>query len=330
MGRIAWLFEPGQWKDADNARHTHCHRILTGSLSCNLRSWLNISLNAWNSNDESPTYFVVFHADLHAMREEIGAAYEASRKIIICPDSQTQATMSLAELGVYAAITSPLTPSKLRAAISEVDRKNPQERGTITSSCQDHIILEAQQTTLEDTAMRTEAGNISGDLRNSRTIPIIKPDECAHIEHALVTSTNLDAKLLLVDDNAINLRVVGMYAKKCSKGPFSLASGGQQAIDLFNDAWASSNHDISSAFDIIFLDLSMPEVSGFDVAAAIRCTERSNPCRRRTYIAALTGLVSDKDRRAAFEAGVDEYVTKPATIKDFKNVIANWRIANGA
>jgi CheY-like chemotaxis protein len=72
------------------------------------------------------------------------------------------------------------------------------------------------------------------------------------------------------------------------------------------------------------LDLSMPEVSGFDVAATVRQLEQENGLPR-TYIAALTGLVSDKDRAAAFAAGVDEYVTKPATLKDVQGVVANWR-----
>jgi CheY-like chemotaxis protein len=123
-----------------------------------------------------------------------------------------------------------------------------------------------------------------------------------------------------VDDNAINLKVIGMYAKKCGKRPSVAAAGGQEAIDAFKIASLPTS---TNRFDIILLDLSMPEVSGFDVAAAVRQLERENGLPR-TYIAALTGLVSDKDRAAAFAAGVDEYVTKPATLKDVKGVVANW------
>ena len=329
VGRTAWLFEPGQWKDPYNARHTHSRRTLSDSLSCSLRSWLNTDLEPWRAIEQLPTYFFAFHTDLDAMREEIGPAFEQSRKIIICPNSHTQSTLSPADIGVFATLTSPLTPSKLRAAISAVDQ-NSQQQSATSSTCQDRMILDAQQTTLESNPVPIEALTISGESRKYSTTSAVKCDEPAqvHIEHALVAehAPALHPKLLLVDDNAINLRVVGMYAKKCSKGPYVLAGGGQQAIDLYND----ESNETSSGFDIIFLDLSMPEVSGFDVAAAIRSTERSHPCRARTYIAALTGLVSDKDRRAAFEAGVDEYITKPATIKDFQSVIANWKIANGA
>jgi DNA-binding response OmpR family regulator len=43
-----------------------------------------------------------------------------------------------------------------------------------------------------------------------------------------------------------------------------------------------------------------------------------------SYIVALTGLVSDKDRAAAKKAGVDDYVTKPAGLKNVQNVIKTW------
>ena len=117
-----------------------------------------------------------------------------------------------------------------------------------------------------------------------------------------------------------------MYAKKCSKRPSASAAGGQEAIDAFKLASLAPSPDQvpENRFDIILLDLSMPEVSGFDVAAAVRKHELENGSKR-TYIAALTGLVSDKDRVAAFASGVDEYVTKPATLKDVQGVVASWR-----
>jgi CheY-like chemotaxis protein len=331
LGKTARLFEPGLWTDPHNARHVRCRRSLIASLSCTLRSWLKIDLNVWKSDDELPTYFIVFYADLDRMREEVGVAFEESQKIVICPSSLAQATLSPADLGVFAALTSPLTPSKLCAAISTVSR-NSQKQSITSYTCRNQNISKGQQTTLEANPVQSEALAATGELRQYYKTPIVKSDESARtfIEHALSNEPVLHPRLLLVDDNAINLKVISMYAKKCSKGPFVLAGGGQQAIDLFNDASVISGNQRSSGFEIVVLDLSMPEVSGFDVASAIRSMERSAPCRPRAYIAALTGLVSDKDRRAAFEAGVDEYVTKPATVRDLQSVIANWRIANGS
>jgi CheY-like chemotaxis protein len=138
-----------------------------------------------------------------------------------------------------------------------------------------------------------------------------------------------EPKLLLVDDNSINLKVLVMFARKCSTIPSKSAGGGQEAIDAFNEALMTSESDeLQKKYDLVFLDLSMPEISGFDVARKIRELEAASclePIPPRTYICALTGLVSPSDRKKAFDAGVDEYISKPAKLEDIKAVISNWR-----
>jgi CheY-like chemotaxis protein len=68
----------------------------------------------------------------------------------------------------------------------------------------------------------------------------------------------------------------------------------------------------------------MPQVSGFDAISAIRRIEDSRSDGNCSQIVALTGLVSDKDRRAAEDAGTDLYITKPAGLKTIKEVIDKW------
>ncbi|KAI4692474.1 hypothetical protein J4E81_006889 [Alternaria sp. BMP 2799] len=133
-----------------------------------------------------------------------------------------------------------------------------------------------------------------------------------------------EPRLLLVDDNAVNLKVLAMYAKKCSKAGATPVGGGQEAIDAFKNANGSSDDTAPQPFDLIFLDLSMPEVSGFEVAREIRKTEARSGCKR-TYICALTGLVSEKDRNAAYASGVDNYLVRPTRLQDLQGVIEMWR-----
>jgi CheY-like chemotaxis protein len=73
------------------------------------------------------------------------------------------------------------------------------------------------------------------------------------------------------------------------------------------------------------MDLSMPEVSGFDATSVTRQIEKASDHGHRAYIVALTALVSDKDRSAAYEAGVDDYVTKPAGLQKVRNIIETWQ-----
>ena len=68
----------------------------------------------------------------------------------------------------------------------------------------------------------------------------------------------------------------------------------------------------------------MPDISGFYATATIRGMEKSSMTGKRAYIVALTGLVSDKDRAAAATVGVDDYVTKPAGLRNVQAVIKSW------
>nr|POF04545.1 hybrid signal transduction histidine kinase b [Quercus suber] len=129
--------------------------------------------------------------------------------------------------------------------------------------------------------------------------------------------------LLLVDDNAINLKVLANFTSKCAIASSASAPGGQEAIDAYTAA-AAKVEPGAAAFDVIFMDLSMPDVNGFQATSAIRRLEAKNPDLVPAYIIALTGLVSEKDRRAALDAGVDEYITKPAKLADVKKMVDEW------
>jgi CheY-like chemotaxis protein len=109
-----------------------------------------------------------------------------------------------------------------------------------------------------------------------------------------------------VDDNNINLKMLGMFVSKCgiSAAQSTSVPGGQEAIEAFKALEGSNS--TAKGFDIILMDLSMPEVSGFDATSAIRQMEKASDYGHRAYIVALTGLVNDKDRSAAYEAGVDD------------------------
>ena len=128
-----------------------------------------------------------------------------------------------------------------------------------------------------------------------------------------------EPRLLLVDDNAVNLKVLTAFAKKfVSSDRMVTAGGGKEAVESFAQAVREGNH-----FNIIFMDLSMP-FSGFDATRVIRDREVAEDLQR-SLIVALTGLVSERDREEAFAAGVDEYVTKPTRAQEVNRVIQAWK-----
>lgn len=129
-------------------------------------------------------------------------------------------------------------------------------------------------------------------------------------------------RLLAVDDNDLNLQLLSRYLKKRKCDIVTTASDGLEALQAVKKL-----HDESSGrdkFDIVFMDISMPVMDGFESTSAIRDFEREcaskwqeGPWGGRSCIVALTGLGSRRDRDKAVEAGVDEFMTKPVS---FKNV----------
>lgn len=131
--------------------------------------------------------------------------------------------------------------------------------------------------------------------------------------------------LLLVDDNNVNLKMLGMFVTKCGipAAHSTSVTGGREAIEAYKSF--ESKNSTTLGFDIILMDLSMPEVSGFEATSTIREIEKTSGVDNKAYIVALTGLVSDKDRSAAHEAGVDDYVTKPAGLLKVRGIIEAWQ-----
>jgi CheY-like chemotaxis protein len=79
-----------------------------------------------------------------------------------------------------------------------------------------------------------------------------------------------------------------------------LAHSGQEALDL------------AARFlpDLAFLDIGLPDMSGYDVARALR----ARPALRDTYLVALTGWGAAADRLRSKEAGIDLHLTKPVSL----------------
>ena len=125
--------------------------------------------------------------------------------------------------------------------------------------------------------------------------------------------------ILVVDDNVINLKLLETYLKAKRKYTnIESADDGQKAVD----AVTTTNRP----FDIIFMDISMPVMNGFEATRAIRDFERQEPNTNGVMIIALTGLASGRDQAEGFEAGCDLYMTKPVSFKEVGKLLDNWEM----
>ncbi|KAJ4350328.1 uncharacterized protein N0V89_008949 [Didymosphaeria variabile] len=203
----------------------------------------------------------------------------------------------------------------------QLRREDPESDGH--ASAQQRVISKAEPLAVPDEASSEASKTLQSDniASTSQTqLVVSKRDKhTGSISRALP-----EPKMLLVDDNSINLKVLVMLAHKCSAIPSTSVGGGQEAIDAIEEA-LKNDCSTRQTYDLVFLDLSMPEISGFDVAKKIREMEACSKESPRTYICALTGLASANDRNKAFAAGVDGYLVKPAKLKDLQAVIGQWR-----
>jgi len=105
-------------------------------------------------------------------------------------------------------------------------------------------------------------------------------------------------RILLAEDNLVNQRVATRILEK-EGHRVEIAANGQEALA----AWSKQ------PFDLILMDLQMPEMGGLEAAAEIRRLESG--CR--VPIVALTARAMVDDRQRCLDAGMDDYLTKPVS-----------------
>jgi two-component system, NtrC family, C4-dicarboxylate transport sensor histidine kinase DctB len=119
--------------------------------------------------------------------------------------------------------------------------------------------------------------------------------------------------ILLAEDNDVNREVVtAMLASFGSK--VTSAVNGREAIDVF----ASS---AEGEFDIILMDMNMPEIDGVTATQQIRLWEQDHGYVRQTPILALTANVTKEGRTQCEEAGMNGFITKPLILETLRNEI---------
>ena len=118
-------------------------------------------------------------------------------------------------------------------------------------------------------------------------------------------------RILLAEDGLVNQRVATDLLKEHGH-EIVIARNGLEAVD------ASADQE----FDLVLMDIHMPEMDGFDAARAIRKREQAEPARDRLRIVALTANAMKGDREKCLAAGMDDYIAKPIRAHELYSTIA--------
>ena len=117
-------------------------------------------------------------------------------------------------------------------------------------------------------------------------------------------------RVLLAEDNLINQKVAVAM----------LGSGGY-TVDVALNGREAVRAVQARRYEVVLMDCQMPEMDGYEAAAAIRAGEGSG---RRTPIIAMTAGAMQEDRDRAKAAGMDDYLAKPVRQKDVLAAVARW------
>lgn len=136
---------------------------------------------------------------------------------------------------------------------------------------------------------------------------LLAPDTDEAPTQPLVTRHSLRAarpalRVLLAEDNVVNQRLAVRLLEKHGD-LVTVVSNGREAVA----AWAAAQ--TGAPFDLILMDVQMPELDGFEATTAIRAQEQATD--RRIPIVALTAHAMQGDRERCLAAGMDDFLSKP-------------------
>jgi CheY-like chemotaxis protein len=141
----------------------------------------------------------------------------------------------------------------------------------------------------------------------TETIVLEKPEESLPEQPLLCGKKVLE--ILLVEDKPMNQKLATVLLEK--KGhKVTTAINGREALDILR----------SQLFDLILMDIHMPEMDGLEATARIRAFE--NETVRRIPIIAMTAFAMKEDRDKCLQAGMDYYVSKPINTKELYSALA--------
>jgi two-component system, sensor histidine kinase and response regulator len=118
-------------------------------------------------------------------------------------------------------------------------------------------------------------------------------------------------RVLLAEDNAVNQKIACRFLEK-EGHHVTLASDGRQALAAIE----------RENFDVVLMDVQMPEMDGFEATAAIRALERDTG--KHLPIIAMTAHAMAGDRERCLAAGMDNYIAKPINARALIEVLQQF------
>ncbi len=116
--------------------------------------------------------------------------------------------------------------------------------------------------------------------------------------------------ILLVEDDRL-LQKINTNLLTSLGYNVKIAANGKEAV----------NTAINQHFDLIFMDMNLPDTNGISITKSIRCLSHKN---KTTPIVALTSVNRDSVMEEGLEAGLNDHRQKPASLNELRDVVEQW------
>lgn len=155
-----------------------------------------------------------------------------------------------------------------------------------------------------------EKGEI-GDTEKSKRDTVVT-------QYSIREEAKHSVHILLVEDNPINQKLVRFMLTRAGY-QLKIATNGKEALEVFNVDLV--------AFDLIFMDIQMPEMDGIQATKEIRKKEKqSNIEDLHIPIIAMTAEAIKGTREKCLDAGMDDYIAKPIRREDVFKMVKKWAL----
>ena len=154
-------------------------------------------------------------------------------------------------------------------------------------------------------------GNNSQESKTGEIKPITS--------HSMREDFKRSVSILLAEDNPVNQKMTELFLTKagyCTE----TADNGLEAFNIYAGS--------PLKFDLIFMDINMPDMDGFEATRRIRQEEENMGVNRRVPIIALTANVLEEFENKCLKAGMDAFLAKPVKREDVFRAVKTWAVSS--
>ncbi len=156
-------------------------------------------------------------------------------------------------------------------------------------------------------------GALLADDDRSETVVGLLPDGDDHREVAREPEPVFHGRVLVAEDNPVNLAVVVRLLSRLGLD-VDQALNGAEAVKMIS----------ARSYDLVFMDCQMPGVDGYEATRIVREREDEIGIMQRVVIVAMTANAMPGDRERCLQCGMDDYLSKPIDRIGLRHLLAKW------